>query len=141
QVIEWKAFFYLMTGDKTVGKEAVDLARKYLSVLEFGNVTYGDITRELGRSIYTGALVYDWCYDLMDAGDKTSLQADFRRLVRDMEIGWPPFYGIESIVNGHGNEAQISRDMLAWSLAVYDEEPEPYKYVSYTILEQLVPLL
>ena len=140
QVIEQKAFFYLMTDDKAVGKEAVDLARKYLSVLEFGNVTYGDITRELGRAIYTGALVYDWCYDLMNAGDKASLQADFRRLVRDMEIGWPPFYGIESIVNGHGNEAQISRDMLAWSLAVYDEDPEPYKYVSYTILEQLVPM-
>src|SRR5690606_30197505 len=31
-------------------------------------------------------------------------------------------------------------DMLSWSLAVYDEEPEHYKYVSYTILEQLVPM-
>jgi len=138
--IEQKAFFYLMTGDKPVGDEAVDLATKYLSVLEFGNVAYGDITRELGRAIYTGALVYDWCYDLMDEGEKASMRADFRRLVRDMEIGWPPFYGIESIVNGHGNEAQICRDMLAWSLAVYDEDPGPYKYVSYTILEQLVPM-
>src|SRR5690606_30768583 len=34
----------------------------------------------------------------------------------------------------------ICRDMLSWSLAVYDEDPEPYKYVSYTILEQLVPM-
>ncbi|WP_353196442.1 hypothetical protein [Parapedobacter defluvii] len=140
QAIEQKAFFYLVTEDRTVGEEAVDLAAKYLSVLEFGNVSYGDITRELGRAIYTGALVYDWCYDLMDGDTKASMRKDFRRLVRDMEIGWPPFYGVESIVNGHGNEAQICRDMLSWSLAVYDEDPEPYKYVSYTILEQLVPM-
>ncbi|MCS3552761.1 MULTISPECIES: hypothetical protein [unclassified Sphingobacterium] len=140
QVIEQKAFYYLMTQDVSVGREAVDLVTKYLSVLEFGNVTHGDITRELGRAIYTGALVYDWCYPLIDTQTKTALRLDFKRLVRDMEIGWPPFYGLESIINGHGNEAQICRDMLSWSLAVYDEDPEPYKYISYTILEQLVPM-
>lgn len=140
QVIEKKAFYYLMTEDEAIGREAVDLANRYLSVLEFGNVRYGDITRELGRAIYTGALVYDWCYPLIDVDTKSALRQDLMRLVRDMEIGWPPFYGLESIINGHGNEAQICRDMLSWSLAVYDEEPEHYKYVSYTILEQLVPM-
>lgn len=140
QVIEKKAFYYLMTADEAIGKEAVDLAVKYLSALEFGNVTYGDITRELGRAIYTGALVYDWCYPLIDSENKSGLRKDLMRLVHDMDIGWPPFYGLESIINGHGNEAQICRDMLSWSLAVYDEEPEHYKYISYTILEQLVPM-
>lgn len=139
-IIAQKAFYYLMTEDAKVGREVVRLAANYLSVLEFGNVTYGDITRELGRAIYTGALVYDWCYPLLDEETKTRMRGDFKRLVRDMEIGWPPFYGLESIINGHGNEAQICRDMLSWSLAVYDEDPEPYKYVSYTILEQLVPM-
>jgi len=140
QVIEKKAFYYLMTQDEKVGNEAVELIEKYLSRLEFGNITYGDITRELGRAIYTGALVYDWCYPLISANKKAVLRKDLMRLVRDMEIGWPPFYGLESIINGHGNEAQICRDMLAWSLAIYDEDPEPYKYISYTILEQLVPM-
>lgn len=139
-VIEQKAFYYLMTQDERIGREAVDLASRYLSVLEFGNVTYGDITRELGRAIYTGALVYDWCYPLMDTNTKDRMRKDFKRLVMDMEVGWPPFYGLESIINGHGNEAQICRDMLSWSLAVYDEDPEPYKYVSYSVLEQLVPM-
>ncbi|WP_293945881.1 MULTISPECIES: hypothetical protein [unclassified Sphingobacterium] len=139
-IIEQKAFYYLMTQDERVGREAVDLVSRYLSVLEFGNVTHGDITRELGRAIYTGALVYDWCYPLMDAGVKSQMRKDFKRLVMDMEVGWPPFYGLESIINGHGNEAQICRDMLSWSLAVYDEDPEPYKYVAYSVLEQLVPM-
>ena len=129
-----------MSGDRSVGMEAVDLLQNYVQRLEFGNITYGDITRELGRAIYTSALVYDWCYGLIDSQRKAALRADMKRLVRDMEIGWPPFYGLESIINGHGNEAQVCRDMLAWSLAIYDEDPEPYKYVSYTILEQLVPM-
>ncbi|MDR2284057.1 MAG: hypothetical protein LBE37_12655 [Sphingobacterium sp.] len=140
QVIEKKAFYYLMTADDKVGREAVDLASRYLSVLELGNVTYGDITRELGRAIYTGALVYDWCYQLMSVEVRAKMRKDFNRLVQDMEVGWPPFYGLESIINGHGNEAQICRDMLSWSIAVYDEDPEPYKYVSYSVLEQLVPM-
>ncbi|MGE8242666.1 MAG: hypothetical protein ACN6PD_08215, partial [Sphingobacterium sp.] len=79
-VIEQKAFYYLMTQDERIGREAVDLVARYLSVLEFGNVTHGDITRELGRAIYTGALVYDWCYPLMDAVVKSQMRKDFKRL-------------------------------------------------------------
>lgn len=135
---EAKAFYYLMTGDKKVGAEAVTLMTNYLSVLEFGNITYGDITREVGRSIYTAALVYDWCYDLLDAKQKKALFDPMHKLATEMEIGWPPFD--ESLLNGHGNEAQLSRDLLAMSIAVHDEDPEPYRYTSYRILEQLVPM-
>jgi len=140
RAIEAKAFYYLMSGDEKIGKEAVRLADQYLEMLEFGNISYGDITRELGRAIYTGALVYDWCYTLLDARSKTGLHKNMMRLAQDMEIGWPPFFGIESIINGHGNEAQVSRDLLAMSIALYDEDPVPYKYTSYSILEQLVPM-
>lgn len=140
QAIEQKAFYYLMTEDRNVGLEAVDLASKYLSVLEFGNISYGDITRELGRAIYIGSLVYDWCYNLMDDSVRSSLRTNLMRLTRDMAIGWPPFHGLESIINGHGNEAQICRDLLSMSIAIYDEDPTPYQYVSYSVLEQLVPM-
>ncbi|HEY9261566.1 DUF4962 domain-containing protein, partial [Chitinophaga sp.] len=135
---ETKAFYYLMTKDKKVGREAVQLMNNYLSVLEFGNVKYGDITREIGRAIYKGSLVYDWCYDLLSQPEKRALYKNLMRLARDMEIGWPPFDN--SAINGHGNEAQVSRDLLAMSIAVYDEDPLPYQYTSYVILEQLVPM-
>ncbi|WP_293897754.1 hypothetical protein [Sphingobacterium sp. UBA5670] len=140
RAIESKAFYYLMSGDEKIGREAVRLADQYLTMLEFGNVSYGDITRELGRAIYTGALVYDWCFSLLDVRVKTNLHKNMMRLAQDMEIGWPPFFGIESIINGHGNEAQVSRDLLAMSIALYDEDPVPYKYTSYSILEELVPM-
>jgi len=138
--IEAKAFYYLMTNDKAVGQSAVNLALGYMLVLEFGNISYGDITREIGRAIYTASLVYDWCYPLMDHGTRKHLRTEIMRLARDMQMGWPPFYGQENIVNGHGNESQICRDLLSMSIAIYDEDPEPYKYVSYWVLEQLVPM-
>lgn len=138
KAVETKAFYYLMTGDKAVGREAAKLMQDYLSVLEFGNVTYGDITREIGRSIYVAALVYDWCYDLLSKSELANLRHHMLRLARDMEIGWPPF--MDSIINGHGNEAQISRDLLSMAIALYDEDPLPYKYTAYTVLEELVPM-
>lgn len=138
QAAESKAFYYLMTGDTTIGRQAVQLITHYLTMLEFGNVKYGDITREVGRALYTGALVYDWCYALLDPSTKQTLRHHLMRQAREMEIGWPPFDN--SAINGHGNEAQVNRDLLAMSIAIYDEDPLPYQYTSYIILEQLVPM-
>ncbi len=134
--VESKAFYYLMTGDKNIGLEAVKLMTGYLSLVEFGNIL--DITREIGRAIYTASLVYDWCYDLLSPADKKILYNNLLRLADDMEIGWPPFK--QQIVNGHGNEAQVNRDLLSMSIAIFDENPLPYKYCSYRILEELVPM-
>ena len=133
-----KAFYYLMTGDKKVGNEAAQLMVNYMTMLEFGNVKHGDITREIGRAIYTASLVYDWCYDLLGEKSKQLLYDKMLGLAREMEMGWPPF--MDSIVNGHGNEAQLSRDLLSMSIALYDKNPELYKYTSYAILEDLVPM-
>ncbi|RIH64478.1 hypothetical protein D1164_14050 [Mariniphaga sediminis] len=131
-----KAFYYLMTDDKRVGKEAIKLMADYISHVEFGNLL--DITREIGRAIYTASLVYDWCYDLLTSEEKQIIYNNLMRLAEDMEIGWPPFK--QSIIIGHGNEAQINRDLLSMSIAIYDEDPLPYQYCSYRILEELVPM-
>ncbi len=133
---ETKAFYYLMTGDKKIGKEAIQLMTNYLSLVEFGNLL--DITREIGRAIYTASEVYDWCYDLLTTDERKILYDNMMRLSENMEIGWPPFK--QSIVTGHGNEAQVNRDLLSMSIAIYNENTLPYQYCSYRILEELVPL-
>lgn len=133
---EIKAFYYLMTGEENAGREAVQLMTGYLSHVEFGNIL--DITREIGRAIYTASEVYDWCYNLINADEKKILYDNLIRLADDMECGWPPFK--QSIINGHGNEAQINRDLLSMSIAIYDENPVPYQYTSYRILKELVPM-
>lgn len=131
-----KAFYYLMTDDAKIGREAVGLMTDYLSHVEFGNLL--DITRENGRAIYTASLVYDWCYNLMSKDQRIVLYNNLMRLAEDMEIGWPPFK--QSVQTGHGSEAQVTRDLLSMSIAIYDENPLPFKYCSYRILEELVPL-
>ncbi len=136
QAATYKAFVYLMAGDKARGREAVTLIRDYLSAVQFDNLL--DITREIGRAIYSAALVYDWCYDLMTPEERESIRKDLMRLADDMEIGWPPFR--QTIVNGHGNEAQVNRDLLCMAIALYDEDPVPYRYCAYRILEELVPM-
>jgi heparin/heparan-sulfate lyase len=133
---ETKAFYYLMAGDKKVGREAVSLITNYLSLVEFGNLL--DITREIGRAIYTASVVYDWCYELLTPGEKEILYHNLMRLAENMEIGWPPFK--QSVITGHGNEAQLNRDLLAMSIAIYNEDPLPYQYCSYRVLEELVPM-
>lgn len=133
---ETKAFYYLMTGDKKIGRESITLMSGYLSNVEFGNIL--DVTREIGRAIFTASEVYDWCYDLLSTEEKKIFVNNLMRLADDMEIGWPPF--LQKIVNGHGNEAQINRDLLSMSIAIYDENPLPYKYCSYSLLEELVPM-
>lgn len=131
-----RAFVYLMNGEEMPGREAVALIRDYLAAVEFGNLL--DITREIGRAIYSAALVYDWCYELMTPSDRNSIRTDLMRLADDMEIGWPPFK--QMIVNGHGNEAQVNRDLLCMAIAIYDEDPVPYRYCAYRMLEELVPM-
>ena len=131
-----RAFVYLMNGEEMPGREAVALIREYLAAVEFGNLL--DITREIGRAIYSAALVYDWCYDVMTPDDRNSIRGNLMRLADDMEIGWPPFKQI--IVNGHGNEAQVNRDLLCMAIAIYDEDPVPYRYCAYRMLEELVPM-
>lgn len=131
-----KAFCFLAEGDAKVGRQAVELMLGYLPRVEFGNLL--DITREIGAAIYTGSCVYDWCYGLLTAGERETLRHHLMRLADDMECGWPPFK--LSIVNGHGNEAVINRDLLALSIALYNEDPVPYQYCAYAVLEQLVPM-
>ena len=134
--VETKAFYYLMTGDEKIGREAIKLITDYLSHVEFGNLL--DITREIGRAIYAASEVYDWCNPLLTTEEKEIISNNLMRLADDMEIGWPPFN--QPIVNGHGNEAQVNRDLLSMSIAIYDENPLPYQYCSYRILEELVPM-
>jgi heparin/heparan-sulfate lyase len=131
-----KAFCRLAAGDDKAGREAADLMLAYLPRVEFGNLL--DITREVGAAIYAAACVYDWCHDLLTPDERATLRRHMIRLAESMECGWPPFR--QSIVNGHGNEAQINRDLLAMSIAVHDDDPDPYRYCAWHVLEQLVPL-
>jgi len=130
-----KAFVYLIDGDKKLGLEAISLVRRYLERVDYGLAQ--DISREIGEGLFTASMVYDWCYRLLTPEDKASILKSFYYFAYEMEIGWPPFK--EPALYGHANESQISRDLLAAAIAVYDEDPLPYRYVSYCLLEVSAP--
>ena len=127
-----KAFYYLMTGDKKIAREACELAVAYFKVVNFGNGQ--DICRRTGEAIQTASMVYDWCYDVMTDAERTILRDRFFWQAESMEIGWPPF--IQHINTGHGNEAQLNKDLLSMAIAIYNEDPVPWKYCTYRLLEE-----
>ena len=131
-----KAFVRLLEDDAAVGKEAAALMTGFLHRVSFGNRI--DSCREVGEAIYAASLVYDWCYDLLTPEERQFYCDKMLAMAEDLETGWPPVR--QTIVNGHGNENQMCRDLLAMSIAIYDENPEPYRWLAYQVLEVLVPM-
>lgn len=130
-----KALYYLFTSDPKVGREVIDLTLNYLDLVAFGNGQ--DITRKVGEIIFHASLVYDYTYDMMSDEERKKIREQMLFLAAEMEIGWPPF--LQSVVMGHGNEAQMSRDLLAMAIAIADEDPIPLKYATYAMLEMFKP--
>lgn len=134
--IEAKAYAYLLFGDEREGREAIDAIRRYFGVVSFAGLA--DDYRFMGQTMFTAAEVYDWCHDLLTEDDKyTIVAAVENRIAPGMEIGMPPCrYGV---VAGHQAEAQLLRDWLAFSIAVYDEYPDIYNFVAGRFFYLYVP--
>ena len=130
-----KAFVALIKNDKQLAREVIELTDKYLSMVEFGNML--DVTRELGATLHSAAYVYDWCYNYMTPEERTRISKRMVELADDMECGWPPF--LQSIINGHGNEHQMTRDLFAVAVAIHDENPLPYQIIAYRMTQELTP--
>ena len=136
QQIQAMAFVALMQEDRKLAREAAAAYRDYLQQLWFDNMT--DVTRSIGHTILTAALVYDWCFDSLEPAERAAMAARMIELAEQTEMGYPPFR--QMVVNGHGNEMQFTRDMVAMGIALYDENPLPYRYNTYRFFEEIVPM-
>lgn len=136
-VIEAYAFDYVMNGNVENGKKAIIAARNVVDTFKY-NPKAGDIVREKCAVIYLSAIVYDWCHPLMSDEDKRSF-VDYAETMAGTITGmggWPmtKVYA----VNGHNCETHIQRDLLALSIACYDEYPDIYNLVGGYIMNGLV---
>lgn len=134
--IEAKALLYVLENDVVYGKQAVAALLNYYATLML-DATIADGTRERGRAVVTGAMVYDWCYPLLSSAEKEILIKRMETLAAGMEIKWPKL--IQGSVTGHGTEAQLSRDMLSCGVATYNEKPEIYNRVAGRIFAEFIP--
>ncbi|MCX7048148.1 MAG: heparinase II/III family protein [Candidatus Sumerlaeota bacterium] len=133
--IEWDALQYLVSKDRALGRGAIEsaLALMKTTVLQDRQ----DACRATGRMMVTGAMVYDWLYSLLTPEEKKAFIAEFVRLAKTQECGYPPTK--QGSVTGHASEAMIMRDMISAGIAIYDEFPEMYDFAAGRFFREHLP--
>jgi heparin/heparan-sulfate lyase len=134
-VIEANALLYIIKEDREAGLKAKALALS--SITKSFNPAFQDISREIGRLMLAGAIVYDWCFDLVTDEERAFYIRHFKRLAGMLECGYPPVK--EGAFVGHSCEWMIQRDMLGTGIAIYDEDPEMYDLAAGRFFDQMVP--
>lgn len=145
EYIQVKALGYLVDGHKVYGYQAIQCMKNFLRTLDIQYIK-SNMEREHGNVAFTAALVFDWCYPLLEAEDKIqlmsavqniALKGDMPTPIPDgdtdssndktspkMHCGYPPFSTASNKVGavaGHGSEREILRDYLAVAVAFYGE--------------------
>ncbi len=133
---EMDALRYLVDKDKATGRQAIDSALGLMQEGDWPDVQ--DIARASGRLMVTGAIVYDWCHDLLNEKEKKLYIEQFIRLAKTLECGYPPVR--QGSINGHSAEWMISRDLLSAAIAIYDEFPEMYHLTSARFFGKHLPV-
>ena len=150
--IQAKALNYLLTGDEYYGYQAISMIFKNMISLQI-DWFKDDQWRRYGHTMYTAALVYDWCYDLLDEDTKYKIILGVEKLLCSgtsgtpemahhggvkMEMGFPPIKEGGTIV-GHSSETQFMRDYLSFAIAIYDEVPGWWEMIGGRLYDEYVP--
>lgn len=134
QKIEALAFSYLLAPEKeqVAGKSAIELIQKYLSSIHSAKGYHQNA--HAYQAVITAALVYDWCYILLDAPTKSNLINLMKQVSCLAEYcifkNTPKQY-----LSGHYGE-YAPTVFLAMGLAIYDEEKEVF---DFAYQEQIAP--
>lgn len=141
-MIESNAFLYQLTGDKSYGYKAIEVSRNYMESCMIDKTNATSSGRTIMQAIWSVALCYDWCYDLLTEDDKEFLIYHMLYNTRYSEPSYPPIkYGppSNSDIHGHIMEFQLLCGMMATAVAIYDEAPDYYNVVAGRIQEKLIP--
>jgi len=125
------AFVYLVQGDEAAGRAAVTGALDELGAC--------DDARVFNNPMHKSAIVYDWCYDLMTDGEKSSFIAEFERIAAID----PPYYPAEAgqgAVVGHSTEGWLMTDQIPAGIAIYDESAVMYDAAATVFFAEFVPV-
>lgn len=134
-VAELDALDYLVNNNKKAGRNAIRIMCDTLRTVELPDG--GDVARGWGLMMVCGAIVYDWCYDLLTEKEKESFVKSFVRLAGRLECGYPPVK--QGSISGHSSEWMIMRDLLSAGIAIYDEFPEMYNLGASRFFREHLP--
>ena len=133
--VQVDALRVVLNGDPELGRRTVATALEMMQQAEFPRRQ--DITRPIGRMMVAGAVVYDWCYELLTDAQKDGLIEQLIRLGKQLECGYPPTR--QGAVTGHGSEWMVMRDLLSAGIAVYDEFPQMYVLTATRLFREHIP--
>jgi len=144
EIIQAKALAYLIYEDEYYGYQAILYMKNYLLSLDIQQIA-SDQCRQYGFVMFTAALVYDWCYDLLTDVDKEQLIAGVEHRIcrmtnnagKAMEVGFPP--SGQGVVVGHGSERQILRDYLSFAVAIYGDNDSWWNYIGGRVIDDYIP--
>ena len=137
QKIEALAFSYLLdtVDEKQSGLDAVDLINKYLHSIKIA--TEYKQNAHAYQAVFTAALVYDWCYGLMDDSTKTRLINNMKKVSCLAEYcifkNTPKQY-----LSGHYGE-YAPTIFLAMGIAIYDEQKEVFDFAYNEQVQRFAP--
>lgn len=134
--LEAQALDALISDDSGKGRGVIE---KLLFLLR-NVVVYDDYmkARFAGHLIFIASEVYDWCYYLLTAEEREEIIIRCESLAEKyLEMGYPP--AKQAAISGHGNEAQLLCDLLAFSIAVYDERPDIYNFCAGRLFDEYIP--
>ncbi len=154
ELIQVKALGYLLGGHDLYGYQAIHYMKQFLRTLNIQYIS-SDQCREYGNTMFTAALVYDWCYNLLTQEDKNQLIAGVENKTAKgtcgkpsytstdiyklkMEVGFPP--SGQGAISGHGSERQILRDYLSAAIAFYGDNNSWWNYVAARVYSEYVPV-
>jgi heparin/heparan-sulfate lyase len=133
--VEWNSLQYLVHKDQAAGRAIVNAALELLRNCELPDRQ--DACRVTGRMMVTGAIVYDWLYELLSREQKEAFIRELIRLAKTQECAYPPVR--QGSVTGHASEAMIMRDMISAGIAIYDEYPEMYELAAGRFFREHLP--
>lgn len=135
------ALFYLLEEDKHAGNTAITHLFDVMQTVDFTQSPLFDAedmyTRAGGELLVTIAVVYDWCFALLDEPQKQQMRTYSQHIMRHMEVGYPPIK--QGAVTSHSGEAQLMRDIISIAIAFYDEDPDLYTLVAKRLFEEFIP--
>ncbi len=133
--VEARALRALLDGDAEEASRVFGYLKRILDTAEFVKGIMH--ARYCGHMIFIAAEVYDWCYEWLSVDERHYIVTRCEELASTFEMGYPPRG--QGAISGHGSEAQLLRDLLSFSIAIYDERPDVYNFCAGRILDQYVP--
>ncbi len=133
------AILYGMEGDTAVARKAIDMALGYMQSLTASYSADGlAVSRSMNFSIEGAAFVYDWCNALLTDPERALLRQEVLRVAANTEYGWPPRRH-EYFLGSHYCEEKHPT-MLAWGIAVYDDDPSVFEAMYDDLIDGFAPV-